>query len=205
MGLFDWFKSTPSNVTILDDRVWMTKQARLNGVIQAVSRSLAEEDGPDAIILVAHFPDSLDRLQQIVEKAGISGSITIASTEMLKSDAASKMSFDESRFIEIQAAERHPVASHDDAVQQFARSLPCRCRLVHHVSIEDPFMRAFCGGWVGPLLKRLGMAEDTAIENKSLSRQIKLAQQKLGRKCLTDLPADSAELWMEKNCPGGLA
>lgn len=82
------------------------------------------------------------------------------------------------------------------------RSLPCRCRLVHHVSLEDPLMRAFSGEWVEGVLKSLGMPEDEAIESKMVARPIKAAQQKLAGQCMTDFSADSAEKWIERNRSG---
>ena len=109
MGLFEWFKNTPSNVTVLSDKIWLTKQAKFNGIMQAISHRLAEQDGPDAVILVAHFRDCFDELQQIVEIVGVSGPVTVATAEMLKSHKASGMSFDESQTIEILVGEHHPL------------------------------------------------------------------------------------------------
>jgi hypothetical protein len=200
MGLFDWFKSTSSNVTVQDDVIWLTQQAKLSGIRQAVSHRLAEHDGPVAIILVAQFPDCLDELQKIIEEVGNSDTLIAASAESLKKGTASMMSFDESQIIEILAAERHPLLSHDQAVLEFAQALPCRCSLLHHLSLEDPVVRAICGEWVEGILKKLGMAEDEAIESKMMARRIKSAQQKLGEKCFTDYPADSAQAWLERNC-----
>jgi hypothetical protein len=199
MGLFDWFKSTSSNVTVQDDVIWLTQQAKLNGIRQAVSHRLAEHDGPVAIILVAQFPDCLAELQKIVGHVGHTDSITAASAESLKTNTASMMSFDESQIIEILAAERHPLPSHDQAVLDFAQALPCRCRLVHHLSLEDPVIRAICDEWVESILKKLGLAEDEAIESKMVARRIKTAQEKLSSKCLTDYPAESAQAWLERN------
>jgi hypothetical protein len=200
MGLFDWFKGTSSNVTVLDDVIWLTRRAKLNGIGQAVSNRLAKPEDPVAIILVAHFPDCLDELRQIVEQLGPSDSITAARADSLKTQTASGMSFDASQTIELLVAERHPLPSHDEAVLNFAQALPCKCRIAHHLSLEDPMVRAICGEWVEGLLKKLGMAEDEAIESKMVARQIKTAQQKFGSKFLTDYPADSAQQWLERNC-----
>ena len=202
MGLFDWFTSTPSNVTILDDMIWLTKKAKLKGIEQMVARLLAGDDRPHTIILVAHFRDCLDDLQAISESVADSRPIIVASADTLQSTRTSTISSDESCPMQILVGERHPLPSHDDAVLEFARSLPCRCRLVHHVSLEDPLMRAFSGGWVEGMLKSLGMAEDEAIESKMVARQIKAAQQKLAKQCQTDFSAESAEKWMERNRSG---
>jgi hypothetical protein len=201
MGFLDWFKSTPENVTVHDDKIWLSKQAKLNGMAKALLQRLDEQDRPDAVILVAHFQDSLDELQQIAENVGASDLVTVTTAGMLRKNAAFCTSFDPSRTVEIVVGERHPLQSHDENVLAFVRSLPCRCRLVYHVSLEDPLMRAFCGEWVETVLKRLGMAEDEAIDSNLVARRIKAAQKKIAKQCVSESPADSAELWMERNCP----
>ena len=202
MGLFDWFTSPPSNVTVLDDVIWLTKEAKFKGITQMIPRILAENDRPHTIILVAHFRDCLEELQQISESVAASRSIIVASADALQNTRTSTISSDEARPMQIIVGERHPLLSHDETVLGFARSLPCRCRLVHHVSLEDPLMRAFSGEWVEGVLKSLGMAEDEAIESKMVARQIKAAQQKLAAQCMTDFPAESAEKWLERNRSG---
>ena len=67
MGLFDWFTSTLSNVTVLDDIIWLTKEAKFKGLMQMVARNLDKDDRPHTIILVAHFRDCLEELQKISE------------------------------------------------------------------------------------------------------------------------------------------
>lgn len=202
MGLFDWFTSPPSNVTVLDDVIWLTKKAKFKGITQAVVGSLTGNDRPHTMILVAHFHDCLDELQKISESVAVSRPIIVASADALQSTRTSTISSDQARPIQIIVGERHPLLSHEDVILEFARSLPCRCRLVHHVSLEDPLMRAFSGEWVEGILKSLGMAEDEAIESKMVARQIKAAQQKLAGQCMTDFPAESAEKWMERNRSG---
>ena len=49
-------------------------------------------------------------------------------------------------------------------------------------------------------LKRLGMTEEESIESQMVSRRLADAQQ-LARETIADRPADSAEAWMELNCP----
>ncbi len=201
MGFLDWFKSTPSNVTVLDDTIWLSKQAKLNGIATALSKCLDEQDRPDAVILVAHFQDSLDELRQIAEAAGPSHLVTLTSAGTLAKNAAFCTSLDPSRTVEIVVGERHPLRLHDENVLEFARSLPCRCRLIYHVSLEDPMMRAFCGEWVKTVLEKLGMAEDEVVDSNLVARRIKAAQKKIAKQCVSESPADSAELWMERNCP----
>jgi hypothetical protein len=199
MGLYEWFKGTSRNVTVLNDVIWLTRQAKLNAIRQAVAHRLAEQTRPVAIMLVAHFPDCLAELRQIVEQVGPSDSITVASAAALKRETASIRSFDQSLIVDMLASERHPLPSHDEAALNFAQALPCRCRLVHHLSLEDPLIRMFSGERVPTILRRLGMAEDKPIESKMVARQIRSGQEKLASRCFSDYPADSAKEWLERN------
>jgi hypothetical protein len=109
---------------------------------------------------------------------------------------------DESRNILIIVGERHPLPPHDEAVLDLARSLPCRCRLVYHISLEDAFMKRFGGDWLKDFLRRMGMKEDEVIGSRMVSRRIRLAQRKIARVSAVDSVADSAEEWFERNCQG---
>lgn len=201
MGLFDWFRTPASNVEVLNDVIWLTKQARFNGIRKALSCSLDDPDRSAAILLVAHFQETFDEIQKIVESGEFTGPVTATIAENLSSNAASRLTLDESYTIQILVAERHPLPAHDETVVEFARSLPCRCRLVRHVSLEDPLMRCFAGEWIENLLKTLGMKEEEAIESVMVARRILAAQKKIASVSVDDLPAGSAAEWMERNCP----
>ena len=56
-------------------------------------------------------------------------------------------------------------------------------------------------GWVENLLRRMGMAEDEAIESQMVSRRIKAAQQKIEKEAFGDSDAGSAAEWLDANVP----
>lgn len=197
MGLLNWFKKPPSNATVLDDVIWLTKAAKRDGIAQAVSHSLAAPNRPDAIILVAHFSDCLAELEKIVEDIEAPNPIKVVSAGALKSG----IFIGGSQVVQLIVGERHPLPSHNQDVLEFAENLLCRSTVVHHVSLEDAIMRAFAGEWVQSVLKNLGMSESEAIESPMVARRLQAAQKKLGKECLSDFPATSAEEWMERNCP----
>lgn len=202
MGIFDWLKKPKSNVDLLDEQVWLTKPAKFAGIAAATARCLDEPARPFAVLLVAHFQDCLAELQAVVEQGGFDQRSVITTTaENLKGRSAPAVGADPSQSIEIIIAERHPLPSHDTAIAEFARSLPCRCRLVHHVSLEDPLLRMFAGEWVRNVLTRLGMKENEAIASRMVTRRLQQAAQKIERQAVSDLPADSADEWLQRNCP----
>jgi hypothetical protein len=200
MGIFDWLKTPKSNVDLLDDVIWLTKQAKYDGISASIARCLAEPARPFAVLLVAHFRDCLEQVQAIVQQGGFDN-VIVATAENLTGRSAPRLGSDDSQTVVIIVAERHPLQCHDAAISEFAQSLPCHCRLVHHVSLEDPLMRMFAGEWVQNVLQRLGMNESEAIESRMVTRRIQAAAQKIESQAVSDMAADSAEEWLERNCP----
>jgi len=201
MGIFNWMFGEKSNVEILADMIWLTKRAKFTGIATSVTQRLSASDRPLAVILVAHFQDCLNELQQILENGHFDCSVTAVAAGDLKSARAPTQLLDESRFIDIVVGERHPLSSHDDAVVAFARDLSCQCRIVYHVSLEDPLMKIFAGEWVHNFLKQIGMKDDEAIESSMVARRFKQARQKIESRASGDEPADSAEEWLARNIP----
>jgi len=200
MGIFDLFKGKRSNVDLAGDRIWLTKAAKTAGITREIGDCLAGADVPDAVFLVAHFEDHLEELRSLVEKATFDTSrVMVTTADALAGRNATAASLDESQTILIVGAERHPLHAHDEAITEFARTLPCQCKLVFHCSLEDPVLQVFTGDWIQDLLRTLGMPEDEAIQSHMVTRRIEHAQRRFERQVSGDLPASSAEQWLEKN------
>ena len=200
MGFFDWLKGAKAKIQT-DDRIWLTKQAKFAGIQRDIAQALADPNGPDAVFVVAHFQDCLDELRSLVASAGFDeGRVLVTLSEALERRTAGAAS-DESRRILFVIGERHPLPSHDDALQEFARGLSCQCRVVQHASLDDPLFRLFAGEWVEKVLRQLGMNEDEPIESQMVTRRIRVAQQRIEDRATADYPAQSAPEWLERNCP----
>ncbi len=201
MGIFDWFSTTPSNIEVLNDAIWLTEEAKFNGISKQITQSLGDPDGPAAVVLVAHFQDTLERLQALLAEDAFDGPVTATTVEQLLEATTYRTALDESQMIEFLIAERHLLATRDEAVLEFATGLPTRCRLGHHVSLKDLLMTVFVDEWVENMLKQLGMQEDEAIEGRLIARRVKDCQKRIAAKAFGDEPAPSAREWMKRNCP----
>jgi preprotein translocase subunit SecA len=62
-------------------------------------------------------------------------------------------------------------------------------------------MKMFAGDWVQGLLQQMGMDEGEAIESRMVARRIQEAARKIERQAVSDLRANSAEDWLQLNCP----
>ena len=201
MGLFDFLfgGKKRTNVEVVPDHIWMTTDAKFTGLAkEAKERSKSKTV---AILLVAHFPDVLARLDGIASQKVWDVPCKVVSAGNLNSGLAASLNLEAPAIIDIIVGERHPLPSVDDRLEEFADELPCRCRFSHHVSLEDAMMKVFAGDWVKNVLKQLGMSEDEAIESEMVSRRIRSAQKKIEGRTFGSLNANSAEEWLEKNCP----
>lgn len=201
MGLFDilFGGKKRANVEVVPDHIWMTTDAKFAGL----AKDAKERPGSEtvAIFFVAHFPDVLARLEAIVSNQAWEVPCLAVSATNLKKDLAARLKLENSAVIDVIVAERHPLASVDDQLEEFAEELPCRCRFSHHVSLDDAMMKVFAGDSVKALLRQLGMREDEAIESTMVSRRIRKAQQKIEGRTFRTVDSESAADWLVKNCP----
>lgn len=201
MGLFDFLfgGKKPTNVQLVTDRIWLTTDAKFAGLAKEAEERARTETV--AILLVAHFPDVLARLEEIANQKTWDVPCKAILASDLNTNLAKSLSLDESAILDVIVGERHPLPSVDDRLEEFAETLPCRCRFSHHLSLDDAMFRAFGGDWVKNLLKKLGMSENEAISNPVVSRHIRKAQQKIEGRTFGSLDAESGAAWLEKNCP----
>jgi hypothetical protein len=200
MGFFDslFGSKNATNCEVAAERIWMTADAKFAGLARNVAELSQSETA--AILLVAHFPDVLARLSPLADKTAMVPVMAVLARDLSK-DIAASLHLDKSASIEILVGERHPLPSVDERLEEFAGGLPCRCRLVHHLSLDDPMIKVFAGDWVQGVLKQLGMTDEECIESEMVARRIKQAQRKIEGKAFGGSEAESAAAWFKKHCP----
>jgi hypothetical protein len=161
-----------------EDRVWLTREARLRGLLAV----------PGARV-VAHFGETRRALQALAHREG--GAVEVVLAEQLIDPPQRDPE------LTVVVAERHPLRAHDERVAAWADA--AAGRLVFHVSLEDPAVALFVGDSVRSVLDRLGMTADTPLQSPLVSRSIASAQAKVRERATGDLPSDSAEGWLQVN------
>ena len=125
MGLFDWLKRGNGNAQLMDDRIWLTRQAKFEGIASDVAHGLGSPNGPIAIIAVAHFADHYEQLQKLVQTGKFdTKQVLVVMADQLTSFSTQLPELEASQWIQIVAAERHPLASHDELLLEFAKRVP---------------------------------------------------------------------------------
>ncbi|MCC9601489.1 hypothetical protein LOC67_13110 [Stieleria sp. JC731] len=194
--------SGPKNVTIEIDSVWQTDQAKRQGIGKEIQR--ADQSDAVAILVIAHFADSLRWVQEVTESISCQTPVMAVLADQLSASIASGLDVTHSDIIELIIAERHPLPRVDGKVlNDFAAVLPCRCRVTYHHSLEEPLMRQFAGDNLSRMLEMLGMQPDEKIESSMVTRAIRNAQKRLASALSSNshsgLKADSMEEWFQKN------
>jgi hypothetical protein len=199
VGLFDFlFASTKSRVKLLEDHIWISQAAKFGGIERELLHRAASNPAP--VLLIAHFPETLTRLDAIATQHR---QVTAILARMLAPYIVRRLLLDASATINLIVAERHPLYSVDQKIIQFGEQLPCRCRVTFHLSMEDPLFKRFndVKPRIEGILKMLGIKDNELFEHKMISRSITHMQKKCEAKALGDQQANSAAEWIEKNLP----
>lgn len=189
------FGGGSSNVRTLDDHIWLSQEAKLHGLKKEVE-SLQDAD---AVLLVAHFSDVLEQMRDVQESARIDSDVCLA--EDLSDRIVDGWGLREDSTLLIVVGERHPLSSPDKRIQEFAEGLRCRCRIVFHLSFEDPLMEFFGTESLKPMLQRLGMRDDEALTSGMVTKRIRGVQKKTEAGAFGNQRAGSAAEWLTLNVP----
>jgi preprotein translocase subunit SecA len=221
VGFWSWLSGKGKRFTVADDVVWLSRNAKLQGLCDEIQRRL---DEVPLVLVAAHFPATLDQAKAEIAKHNlphlIHGSrlsapdlgryarqkdgprIILVLAEALTPDEFPGPVDDALAAVPILVAERHFLRSKDEKILAFAASLDRPSRVTFHLSLEDPLMEAFVGQGIRELLGNLGMQESQPIANSLIARRIRSAQASLTKRVVDDRPAASAEEWLRLNLPG---
>jgi hypothetical protein len=199
VGVFDWLFGPTGRKVPLRDRIWLSKSAKFHELVKVVADE--HRSGENAIVLVAHFPETLDLLQLVAARFE-TGRPVVATLARELTATLQQGALRSSTAILFLVGERHPHAAYDEALLNEIKAQPQSCRVEYHVALDDAMMRAFAGEWVVNTLRSLGMKEDEALESPMVTRRILAAQKKVASESMIgNDDASSAEEWMQRNCP----
>ena len=182
------FGSKSGSAVRAEDRVWMSRAARLKGVGREVE-ALAEADR--SVLVVALTIAALDELAAALAarrpvrcadvfardalRASLAkpGSVAIALSTALPADGNPAAQAP----VDVLVFGRNESGAADEAIGRFADALGPNARIGFHLSLDDPLLQAF-GGSLKPLLEKLDMREDEPIAHAMVTRAIRNAQEK---------------------------
>ena len=218
MGLLDWIKRKTQSVRA-NDLVWPKRAGTLSGIRETIRRRLPQDR---LILLVSHFPDVFNELQDLLESDAADYQIidqpleASRLLELLDGDrprlalapanslvsGEQAVEKDDAQRVSMIVAERHPIRSPDQAIEQFAASLPLNTRLGYFLSLEDAIWRRSASP-VLDFLRQLGLQDDEAISGRLITSRLIATQSWIEKQVGSDphTPAESAGEWFELNVP----
>ncbi len=207
MGLFGKKKPARPPVT-----VWANSAFKFQAIAEALKTNAATKT-----VAVAHFPETLRRIQNTLEKENLpvevlsSGKVFGVSTflkEAASRNAATLALSDvfpttpsasptEKFKVQIIVAELYPVPERDLALQDLFSSFGVSLR--YYVALDDPLMKRFGSERIGEMLNMLGGNDDEPIEHELVTNSLFKAQEKIKSSATSDLKSESADEWFKKN------
>jgi preprotein translocase subunit SecA len=215
MRLVGWLRRIFGGGAVPQGVVWLTRDAMWTGVLADVAG--ARRDG-SAVVLVAHFRDTLEELYRRLEAAGVpvrasAGTLDAgrlgggddAEIPLVRSDAlAFAGRAPDGRpdgWLRVVVVERYPLRSREDAIERAAAAVP-GARVVYHCSLDDELLQAFASDKLRDLMTRLGQRPDESISHPMIERAVRNAQAQLGKTgAAQDASADSVRQWFAVNRP----
>ena len=189
----------PSQRDDRQDRIYQSRKGKFNAIVKEVKQ--LQEDGHAVLIGTSSIENNevLSRLLAragvahnvlnakhheeeavIVSKAGKKGAVTLATniagrgTDIVLDEEVKK-----SGGLYVVGSERHESRRIDNQLRGRSGRQGDPGVTQFYVSVEDDLMRIFGGDKVGSLMSRLGVDEETPIENKSISKALENAQKKV--------------------------
>ncbi len=184
-------------------------------MLSAARHCLARDE---AVLLIAHFPATFWRIQDLLHEQAIpyeiAGSsvtpeqllehherrrrvVLLVLAEAIERVEDRKLTLPP-RPIEINAlvAERYPLPVRDERLGEFFRQLPFSVRMGYFLSLQDPCLRLAVNDTLIQLMQQLGLKPGEMISSHLVSRRLSQWQRKLATRSVEDCPAESPEEWL---------
>ncbi len=221
MGLLDWiFKK--KNFKRAEDTFALTREILWDGLKQRITLAQTQER---ATWLIVHFTDTFSELQERLEQWEVD--YEIVSTQLSASQFERHLPMGDENSsprlkliladlipeptshpaslpseptdqLALIVLERHPLIEHDDRLESFARTLPCKVEFGYLLSFDDAVIKISLDDQVIELLKQLGLG-DELISSNMVARRLETVLRRLSSGFTGDTRCDSAAQWLEIN------
>lgn len=175
--MFSFFKCTSPSIKVID-KVWMTKQAKLNACSNMLSVNVD-------ILFVCWFEETLQELQKALSLKGNNFNLLLAE-KITTEDCRGKM---------VVFAEHYPLmqAEQDLFSKLNQNDVPVLS------SLDEPIFKNFGGDKIAEVMKSMGMKEDEVIGHTMVSKSIQRAQKALAKNFSAEGKALSQKEWFAIN------
>ncbi|MEZ6095618.1 MAG: hypothetical protein R3C03_15555 [Pirellulaceae bacterium] len=206
------------NFEYYKDSYAVTEKTKREQLIAAAKRRLLANE---MVVLFCHFQSTFLQLQDQMDRDGIEyeiagrqlsafeiskhfrenpGRVLLALAETIRDGQRSDNVLPRIA-VSMIGAERHPLPSHDQRLEDFLRGLPFRVRLGYFLSLDEPTVRAVVNETTVQLLHQLGMSDHELITSSMVAKRIRVGLARVEKSKQKFLPATSPQEWWAINAP----
>jgi hypothetical protein len=209
--MFSLFKKSPPTIPYTD-KVWKKAEYASKGMLMMAMMRL-QQGKP--CLLVNFFESETEKLTVVMGQhqlgfVRLDDSVTTTThadstlylataSELSKTSVSGFLKFNAQKFSgEVLFSGHYPIGAIENEALQNLTSLGYD-RFVFCLSFDDPLLKVFGSQNILPLLEKLGLAEEEAIEHAMVTQAIKRARTKIEEKVVREIKAKSPEEWFALN------
>jgi hypothetical protein len=179
-------------------RFWFTEADKFAGIEAELAAK--GQNNSVAILLVAHFQETRDQLDRILETYQGSTPARCVFADELLSQSVPSLGINPTESIDIILAERHPLLQIDrELIVEMPKELACQHHLSVHFSMDDRLLGVYDGDAKRELIKRVGMIHNREVVHQMLIRQILAKQKAIAVGVPRPIPSKSMVQWYKSN------
>jgi hypothetical protein len=210
MGLFDFFKS---DVVPYSDKVWMTKDAALKGLMTEALHALTQARIP---VVLSYFSDKQQEvldfalLKNIPHVLVDANSMIPQDTSVLLMDAQTVNASAQALHFLVQQSKTAPVSllfyghypipeKENELLKKISLALDVKNEIRFFSSLDDRAFEIFGADNLKSILEKLGLKEDEAIEHAMVTRSMVRAREKIAAAVPHESVTSTESGWYQKN------
>ncbi len=215
--MFGWLNNSNRKIFFSDHFAF--SQTALDQTICEAARFQADQG--DLVFLLAHFPETFERIQNMLESHEVdygiatepidwAANLVLIRSKLSKISLSLTESFQHALIttepqsnrelkLSIIVVERHPLISMDESLKAFVRKIPFHVKLGYYLAFDQPVVDYAVEKGLRLLMKQFGMTNHSLVTSELISRRIRRKLKIYQRTHLNCVPADSPQEWYELN------
>jgi hypothetical protein len=209
--MFSLFKKSPPSIAYTD-KVWKTEDAATKGMLMMAMMKLQQNQ---PCLILTFFESEKNRLMTFMnahelkfilvdEPSGFDDAseakiYLVEAASMSRSTVIDFLSRNQSRFgPQIYFPSHYPLSGPEHQVLEKLSAIGFSS-FVFCLSFDDPLLKMFGSESILPLLEKLGLDDNEALEHRMITQSILRAREKVGKKVRQDVQAKSPQEWFALN------
>jgi hypothetical protein len=215
--IWQWWRAK-RRFELYQDAYSLDQTTKEHSLLSAARRRLEMDQ---AVLVLAHFPSTFFRIQDLLHEASIPyaiGNQTLTASNVQEHHDQNRQSVllllaDTIQTVEarriaapsfpveinVLVAERYPLYHRDEVLETFLKQLPFSIRVGYFLSLEDPLVRAAINETLVRLMQQMGLKPGEMISSHLVSRRLNSWLKRVARQVTQELSANSPAEWLEQN------